>query len=318
MAPWRAQFLALAAIWGSSFVCIKVLGEVLAPLHVALARSALGAATLGFVLAIRGERLPARGIVWAHLALVAVLMNVVPFTLFAYGEQHVSSILAGLWNGTTPLLTLVVVLFVLRDDRPDARKVRGLAGGFAGLVVLLAPWSGLGGDELRGHLACFAAAGCYAFGVPVTRRYLSGRPESGVSLAAGQLGLATLGLAVLAPFGAASAGTFGLEEGAALLVLGALGSGVAYVLTHQIVRAAGPTTFSTVTYVIPVFSTALGVVLLGEPLGWNEPVGAAIVLGSVWLAQRGPAGAVLRRPRSASAPSPRTAATAKAGPPGAP
>lgn len=309
---WRAQFVALAAIWGSSFVCIKVLGEVLAPLHVALARCALGLLALLLVLAVRGERLPPRGVVWAHLALVAMLMNVVPFTLFAYGEQHVSSILAGLWNGTTPLLTMGVVLFVLRDERPSAAKVRGLLGGFVGLVLLLAPWNGVGGDELLGHLACLAGAGCYAFGLPVTRRYLSGRPESGVSLAAGQLAVATLALAVLAPLGAAPSGSLGLEEAAALLVLGALGSGLAYVLTHQIVRAAGPTTFSTVTYVIPVFSTALGVVLLGEPLGWNEPAGAVVVLGSVWLAQRP------LRPRSAPAPRPRSSATTTAGRPAAP
>ena len=74
---------------------------------------------------------------------------------------------------------------------------------------------------------------------------------------------------------------------ASLLVLGVLGSGVAYVLTHAIVRAAGPTTFSTVTYLIPVVSTALGVLVLSEPLGWNEPVGAAVVLASMWWSSRG-------------------------------
>ena len=288
---WRVQFVALAVIWGSSFVCIKVLGEVLAPLHVALARSLVGALTLTAILRFRGERLPAWGPVWGHLMLVALLMNIVPFTLFAYGEQHVSSILAGLWNATTPLLTLVVVLLVLRDEEPDRWKIRGLLLGFVGVALLLGPWNGLSDDALLGNLACVAAATCYAFGVPVTRRYLSGRSESGTSIAAGQLLLATLGLAVLAPLGSAPAGTFGGEEVASLLVLGALGSGVAYALTHAIVRAVGATTFSTVTYVIPLISTGLGIALLAEPLSWNEPVGAAIVLASVWLAQRGVRGA---------------------------
>lgn len=293
LSAWQAQFVALAAIWGSSFVCIKVLGEVWAPVHVALGRCALGALVLVVVLALRREALPPWGPVWGHLALVAALMNVVPFTLFAYGEQHVSSVVAGLWNATTPLLTLVVVLLVLRDERPDRRKVRGMAGGFVGVALLLGPWRGLGGDELLGHLACLGGAACYAFGLPVTRRFLSDRPESGVALASGQLLCATAALAVVAPLAGTPTLALGTDAIAALVVLGALGSGLAYVLTHAIVRAAGPTTFSTVTYVIPLFSTGLGVALLAEPLAWNEPTGAAVVLASIWAAR--PAGVRLRR-----------------------
>jgi drug/metabolite transporter (DMT)-like permease len=255
---------------------------------VALGRVGLGALFLGALLAIRRTPLP-RGRIWLHLAVVALLMNVIPFTLFAYGETKVSSILAGLWNATTPLFTLVVLLTVMRGERPDRRKVLGLAGGFAGVVLLLGPWQGLGGDELAGHVACLVAAVCYGLGVPYTRRHLSGRPESGVALAAAQLLCGTAVLAVLAPLQGGPDLALGADAIASLLVLGILGSGVAYVLMHAIVRAAGPTTFSTVTYVIPIVSTALGVVILSESLGWNEPAGAAVVLGSLWWSTRRPA-----------------------------
>ena len=285
-APWRAQFVLLAVIWGSSFLCIKVLGETWAPLHVALGRVALGALFLLGVLAVRRVALP-RGGVWRHLAVVALLMNAVPFALFAYGETKVSSVLAGLWNATTPLWTLVVVLALLRDERPDRRKLIALAGGFAGVTLLLGPWKGLGEDELLGHLACLAAAACYGLGLPYTRRHLSGRPEGGLALAAGQLLCATAMLAVVAPFAGVPTARLGVDAWASLAVLGILGSGVAYVLTHAIVRAAGPTTFSTVTYLIPVVSTALGVLVLSEPLGWNEPAGAAVVLAVIWWSSRG-------------------------------
>ena len=285
--PWQAQFVALAAIWGSSFLCIKVLVDAdWAPVHVALGRVLLGAVFLLGVLRWQSASLPRDRRVWAHLAVVALLMNAVPFSLFAFGETKVSSIVAGLWNGTTPLFTLVVVLAFLPDERPDRRRLLGLAGGFLGLTCLLGPWQGLGGDELLGHLACFGGALCYGLGVPYTRRFLSGRPESGVSLAAAQLLLASAMLAVVAPLGGAVPTSFGADAVASLLVLGVLGSGMAYVLTYAIVRAAGPTTFSTVTYLIPVFSTALGVLVLSEDLSWNEPVGAAVVLGSMWAAQR--------------------------------
>ncbi len=105
-------------------------------------------------------------------------------------------------------------------------------------------------------------------------------------LAAAQLLCGTAMLAAVAPLAGAPTLALGADAWASVAVLGILGSGVAYVLTHQIVRAAGPTTFSTVTYLIPVVSTALGVLVLSEPLGWNEPVGAAVVLASMWWTSR--------------------------------
>ena len=187
MQSWRAQFVLLSAIWGSSFLCIKVLDEVWAPVDVALARVALGALFLVGLLVVRRTPLPRDPVAWRHVAVVGLLMNALPFTLFAYGEQHVSSVIAGLWNGTTPLMTLVAVLLLLPDERPDRRRLAGLAGGFAGLVVLLGPWQGLGGGKLLGDLACALGACCYGLGLTYTRRHLSARPEGGVELAGAQL-----------------------------------------------------------------------------------------------------------------------------------
>src|SRR4051794_25352437 len=104
-----ARFVLLSAIWGSSFLLIKVGVEELAPLQVALGRVVLGLAALLPVLLLRGDRLPSRR-AWIDLAVVALFLNTLPFTLFAWGETHVSSVLAGIWNAATPLLTLVVVL----------------------------------------------------------------------------------------------------------------------------------------------------------------------------------------------------------------
>jgi len=288
MQSWRTQFVLLSAIWGSSFLCIKVLDEVWAPVHVALARVALGALFLVGLLVARRTPLPRDPAAWRHVAVVGLLMNALPFTLFAYGERHVSSVIAGLWNGTTPLMTLVAVLLLLPDERPDRRRLSGVAGGFVGLIVLLGPWQGVGGGKLLGDVACALGACCYGLGLTYTRRYLSARPEGGLELAGAQLLCATAMLLVVAPLGGTP--SFALDTGqlASALVLGVLGSGLAYVLTHAIVRAAGPTTFSLVTYVIPIFSTFLGVTILSETVTWNQPAGAAIVLGSMWAASRKP------------------------------
>jgi drug/metabolite transporter (DMT)-like permease len=218
-APWRLNFVLLAVIWGSSFLCIKVLGEDWAAVTSRWAGSRSARSSCSGC-SRPAHRAAARTRGLGHLAVVGFLMNALPFTLFAYGETKVSSILAGLWNATTPLMVLVVVLTVMREERPDRRALLGLAGGFAGVALLLGPWKSLGGDELLGHLACLGAAACYGMGVPYTRRYLSARPESGPSLAAAQLACGTAMLLVVAPLAGAPTTALAADAVVSLLVLG--------------------------------------------------------------------------------------------------
>ena len=111
-----------------------------------------------------------------------------------------SSITAGIWNATTPLLTLLVALAMLPEERLTRARVLGLGVGFAGVVVLLGPWAGLGGGALLGNLAILAAAACYGIAFPYTRLYLTGRRESVVSLSTAQLLVATAQMLVILPF----------------------------------------------------------------------------------------------------------------------
>src|ERR1700681_3688814 len=113
---WPSRLVLLAAIWGMSFLFIKVGDEALAPLQVALGRTMFGAATLLLILAIRRESLPRDIRVWLHLAVAAVLLNVIPFSLFAFGETRTTSVLAGIWNATTPLCTLPIAMLTLSDE----------------------------------------------------------------------------------------------------------------------------------------------------------------------------------------------------------
>jgi len=276
--PWLPAFIALSAIWGSSFLFIKVADRALAPATVALVRVAIGAATLLCVLTVRRLSLPRVPRVWAHLAVVALIGNALPFTLIAYGETHISSVLAGIWNAATPLLTLLVALVILREERPTRSRLLGLAIGFAGVVCLL-------GGALLGDLACLAAAALYAVAFPYTRRYLTPLGLPAPALAAGQLICASIELALLAPLLGGQVGRISPAVIGSLLALGALGTGVAYVLSYGLIERAGATTASTVTYLIPVFATVLGILVLGEQLQWNEPVGAVIVLLGVAISQ---------------------------------
>ena len=284
-APWQLQFAVLSAIWGSSFLFIKVLGEHWPALWVAFGRITVGAVTLLVLVRLSGQRLVREPRLWAHCAVAAVVFNAAPWTLIAFGEQHTSSIVAGLWNATTPLWTLVISLLAFPEQRPTAAVIGGLGIGFLGVLTLLGPWRALGSGALIGELACAGTAVCYGLGFPYTRRHLASTPYSGVVLSACQLTCAAVILAVFLPLSSPAGTSLGWKGVGSLLALGALGSGVAYVLNYAIVRARGASVASTVTYVIPVFSTLLGVVVLNERLYWNEPVGAAVLLAGIAFSQ---------------------------------
>lgn len=285
---WLPGFVLLSVIWGSSFLFIKVGVRELHPIYVALGRVGAGAVTLLIVLLITRDRLPRDPRLWGHLTVAAGIGVVVPFVLFGYGEQRVSSVLAGIWNAVTPLIVLPVAVLVFRTERMTVQRTAGLGLGFVGVLVVLGVWHGVGGAALTGQLMCFAAAACYGVGIPYIRRFVGGRAESGAAISAAQLLLATAQLAIVAPFVAGPPPVptrLSVDVIASVLTLGALGTGLAFVINLRNINLIGATAASTVTYVIPVFATVIGVVGLGEHISWYQPVGAIVVLTGVAVSE---------------------------------
>lgn len=280
------RILVLAAIWGTSFLFIKVGLEGMSPVEVVVGRLLAGTAVLLAVVVVRREQLPRDLVTWGHLAVAGLIANTAPFFLFAWGEERASSSLAGIYNASTPLLTLLVAMAALPEERPDRARLAGLGVGFAGVLVVLAPWRGVGASSLDGQLAYLGAAACYGVAFVYMRRYLSGRGHSPLVLSCGQLACAAVeSLLILPGYGAAA---LGLTPRVVLsvLALGAVGTGLAYLINYSLIRDVGATTTSTVTYLIPVVAVALGVLVLGESLGWNDPAGAVIVVAGVAVAER--------------------------------
>ena len=285
---WLPGYLALAVIWGSSFLFIKIGIRELHPMYVALGRVTAGALTVALVLLITRSRLPRDPRVWGHLAVVGAVGVAIPFTLFGYGEQRVASVLAGIWNATTPLVVLPVAVLVFRTERMTLRRTVGIVLGFLGVLTVLGVWHGVGGVQLTGQLMCFGAAVCYGFAIPYQRRFLSGLPDSGVAVPAGQLAMAAVELAIVAPFvaGAPPSPTrLSLDVIGSVLALGALGTGLAFVLNFRVIRMAGASASASVTYLLPIVATVIGVLGLGERIRWYQPVGALIVLAGVAVSQ---------------------------------
>ena len=168
------------------------------------------------------------------------------------------------------------------SERITGRRVAGLLIGFAGVLCVLGVWRGVAGATVAGTLACLGSTASYGATFAYMQRFFAGRSGSAPALSAAQLVCASVELAVVAPVRspACRTGRAGRPP-SHCWVLGALGTGVAYVLNLGVIRAAGPTVASTVTYVIPVWSTAIGAVLLAEPVGWNTVVGGVVVVAGV-------------------------------------
>jgi drug/metabolite transporter (DMT)-like permease len=287
------QFLGMGVVWGASFLFMKIALDGVSFGQVAWSRLVLGGLTLGLiVLATRprvnnGPVLPREGIVWAHFLVIALTGCAIPHLLFAWAEQYVSSSLASIYNAVTPIMTALMVTAVFRVEKLARDQVIGVLIGIMGVVVIIAPWqySELTGD-LWGQLACLGAALCYGFTFGYTRKYLSGRPIAGTTFAFLNIGLAGVVMLVLTPVLAWQPVALSVPILLSLLTLGVLGTGFAYIWHINVLRAWGPTTTSTVTYVTPVVGVVLGVLVLAETFSWHEPVGALLVLLGILLTQK--------------------------------
>ncbi|MHB1212658.1 MAG: DMT family transporter, partial [Candidatus Nanopelagicales bacterium] len=285
---WLPAYLALALIWGGSFYFIKLGLVALSPAGVALSRLVLGLATMLVISVITRTRLPPRWS-WGPLFVAALLMTSVPWLLFAYGEQHVSSALAGVINGATPLMTLMAILIAFPEEKPTRRRIAGLAVGFAGVLVVMGAWQGLGAGTWLGIAASTVAIACYGVSFPYVRRHLaSGAPTrtiAPIALATGLMTMGTLQAAPMVALGGFAHRPIGLPTVLGMLALGCLGSGIAYVLNFRVIALADATTASTVTYLTPLVAIIAGALLLDEHLAWNQPLGGALIVAGAAIAQ---------------------------------
>lgn len=291
LSDWRAKFVLLSLIWGMSFLFIKIGAEVLSPMQLALGRMATGALPLLAVLLLRGGRLPRSPRLWGHMFVAALLLNTVPFTLFGYAAQLIPSALMGIVNASTPLFGVVFSMLLLSDERPDRDRVLGLGIGFLGVLTVFGVWRSLGevavsdGDAVLGMLFVVGATVCYGIGTPYLRRFVAGSSHGALELSTLQLLLGSVPLVILVPLFTEMPTGVTWQVVAAVSTLGVFGTGVAYILQYAVVREAGATVATTVTYVAPVVAIAAGVVLLDETLNWNQPLGAVVIILGAALCQ---------------------------------
>ena len=300
------MFLALATIWGSSFLWIVIaLEEGVAPLTIVSMRTLFAAVLLGLVLVARRGRLPLRWNLWKRMIFLGATNIVIPFTLIAWGQQYIPSGMASILNAMVPLFTIVFAALALADEHITAAKLGGLGIGFVGVVVLALPsLEAAGADEnaalaVAGMLAVAGAAVFYGIASVYTRRRITGMPiieqadgtsraPMPVEISLGSTVAAFVMITLLALiFERPDGGMLAVPESTlgwvGLLWLGVLGTGLAYLLYFRVLERWGATRATLVTYIIPIVAIVLGFIVLGERLRPLELVGAVLIIAGVVL-----------------------------------
>jgi drug/metabolite transporter (DMT)-like permease len=278
---WLTEFVLLGAIWGASFLFTRLGAAEFGALPTAGMRVGIAALFLLPLLLLRGQW-PALLVHWKKIFVLGMLNSGIPFALYAYALLSISTGLSSLLNATVPLFGALVAWLWLKD-RPHGIKILGLLIGFVGVAMLAwgkASFKPNAAGLATGWavLACLGACLCYGISASFTKRYLGGVPSLVIATGS-QLG-ATIGLALptlwLWPSQTPSATAW-----LALLAVGVLCTGVAYVLFFRLIDKVGAAGSLTVTFLIPVFAVLYGVLFLGESVtAWMLICGAVILLGT--------------------------------------
>ena len=279
-------FLLLGAIWSSSFLWIKIAVQEVGPITLVAFRVLFGLLFGIAVLVFTRLRLPRSMSDWRPLLILGITNVAIPFFLISWGEQTIDSAVAAILDATVPLFAIVIAHLALHDDKITVPKVLGLLLGFLGVVVLMSKDIGASASSLVGQAAVVVASMFYAGSSVYARKSTENTP--GVLRSVGPLISSTGAMWVAAPI---------LERPLhipqlpitwiALLWLGILGSGLAFILSYYLIHAIGPTRTTMVTYMFPLGGVLLGVGFLGELLTWQLVAGGLLIVASLAVANIG-------------------------------
>jgi drug/metabolite transporter (DMT)-like permease len=280
------MYVVAGLIWGASFLFIELALTFLTPVGVAFGRTAFGALAMVVAMLVFRTKLPTSFEAWKRLTIAGLMMSSVPFVLFSYAQTEVTSALAAIINAVTPITTVIVILIAFRTEKLKPHVIIGIVVGLLGVLVVLGAWQGFGENNPLAIIAMLIAVVLYGIGTPYVRKYVTPLNLATEVSVFGQVGTAALTLLpIYLLTGPLVTAVPDFQSVAAIVTLGALGSGVAYLLFYKILDIVGSAIASSVTYITPIIAVLLGVWLLGEELHWYEPVGGLIVILGAAISQ---------------------------------
>ena len=282
-----ALLMALAAMWGSAFLFIKLGVATVPPATLVAARLVLGVAVLLPLVYMRGLRLPPPGRAWLPFILMALIGNAIPFYLITWGQQTVPSALAGILMAAMPLATMVLAHFAVAGEHMTRNRAGGFLLGFFGITFLMGPaaFASAGGSglEVLAQLAILSGALCYAANSVLARRLVTGDflVTSAAMLLVASIVVVPIALVLDRPWELAPS----VSSIVSIVWLGIGPTAVATICYFQLISSAGPTFMSIVNYLSPCIAVALGVALLGEAPEASAYAGLALILSGIALSQ---------------------------------
>ncbi|MFC3884278.1 DMT family transporter [Bacillus songklensis] len=286
MAKLYSALFLLSAIWGTSFLFIKLLVAELSPVGLVFWRCLFGAVTLLVIILLKRETSSMKDFPFIPVFFVGLFNNALPFMLISYSELTITSSMASIINATTPIYTVLIGFFFFSQKLRREQWV-GIIVGFIGIIILVDFQLGdLMNQNTTGILGMTAAALCYGLGAQLSKRYLQHISVTYTSFST--LAIASLITFVLLLFTKPSELIFSYSSTVVLSLvgLGILGSGFAYLLYYFMVKEGGPEFASIVTYIVPGMAIMWGYVLLGEPVTGQMVIGLVFILSGIYLASR--------------------------------
>jgi drug/metabolite transporter (DMT)-like permease len=273
-------FVLLGAIWSSSFLWIKIAVQEVGPITLVAFRVLFGLLFGLVVILVQRPSLPRRPGAWYPVLFLGIVNVAIPFFLISWGEQSIDSGVAAILDATVPLFTILIAHYALHDDKITLPKVLGLLTGFAGVIILMSKDLGVSHSSILGQLAVVVASMFYAGSSVYARKRTENDP--GIMRSVGPLISSTAVMWLAAPIWEAPLHIPRLPiTWIALLWLGVLGSGFAFVLSYYLIHEIGPTRTTMVTYIFPLGGVILGVVFLGEQLTWQVAGGALLIVAGM-------------------------------------
>lgn len=284
-------FLLLGAIWSSSFMWIKIAVQEVGPITLVAFRVLFGLLFGIVIIIIQRAQWPRSFQEWSPLLLLGITNVAIPFFLISWGEQSIDSAVAAILDATVPLFTILIAHYLLHDDKMTWPKVLGLLIGFAGVIILMSKDIGASVGSVLGQLAVVLACAFYAGSSVFARKTTENTPS--ILRSAGPLVSATVIMWLATIF---VESPLKIPQVAitwiALLFLGILGSGLAFVMSYYLIHEIGPTRTSMVTYLFPLGGVILGVAFLNEELSWQLLAGAVLIIASLVVANWQPTGSL--------------------------
>lgn len=283
---WLPSWIFLSIVWGLSFLFIKLALVGFTALQVAFGRVALGAITVLVILIFLKQKLPNTKVAWVRANIAGFFQHTAPFALIAFGETHVSSVLAGIGNAATPLWTALFAIMFIPTEKITKNEYVGIFIGFVGVLILLGIWEGSSAEsDLIGLIAVLIATACYGAAVIYTRAKVTKLNFSPSSFIGAQLTSSAFQLLLLCIIFSPKVEKITNLNLLSILFLGLFSTGFAFPLVYKIMRDVGSLAAATITYATPIVSTIAGFFILSESLHWYQPIGALLILFGVTKVQ---------------------------------